>query len=75
LLAYGEGNQWDWERMNGFLWKPKTYVKGTAMGFAGIRNVEDRADIIAYLNAQSDSPLELPDPAALAAEEETAATE
>ncbi|MEM1365221.1 MAG: c-type cytochrome, partial [Pseudomonadota bacterium] len=65
LLAYGEGKQWTWEEMNGFLWKPKTYVKGTAMGFAGIRGVEDRANIVAYLNAQSDSPLDLPDPAAM----------
>lgn len=76
LIAYGEGNQWDWERMNGFLWKPKTYVKGTAMGFAGIRSVEDRADIIAYLNAQSASPLDLPDPAAMeTAAEDEATTE
>ncbi|MEO0635179.1 MAG: cytochrome c family protein [Pseudomonadota bacterium] len=72
LIAYGEGKQWTWEEMNGFLWKPKTYVSGTAMGFAGIRSVEDRANIIAYLNANSDNPLPLPDPASMEMSEDGA---
>lgn len=61
LRAYGEGKTWDFEALNGFLWKPKTYVKGTSMGFGGIRKVEDRADMIAYLRSLSDSPVPLPE--------------
>ena len=60
LKEYGNGKQWTYESLNGFLWKPKTYVKGTSMGFGGIKKVEDRANLIAYLRGQSASPAELP---------------
>ena len=60
LKAYGEGKTWGYEELNGFLWKPKTYVKGTSMGFAGIKKAEDRAEIIAYLRSLADNPLPLP---------------
>ena len=60
LVAYGEAKQWDWSEMNGFLYKPKAHVKGTSMGFAGIKKDEDRANLIAYLNTQSDAPLAAP---------------
>lgn len=60
LKEYGEGKQWTYESLNGFLWKPKTYVKGTSMGFGGIKKVDDRADLIAYLREQAASPAELP---------------
>lgn len=67
LTEYGAGKSWDFEEINGFLWSPKKHVPGTAMGFAGIKDAKDRADIIAWLNTQSDSPLPLPDPNAAAA--------
>jgi len=54
------GKVWDFEHINGFLTGPKKYVAGTAMGFAGIKKDAERADLIAYLNSQSDSPLPLP---------------
>ena len=77
LVAYGEGKNWDYENLNGFLWKPKTYVDGTAMGFVGLSDVEDRADVVAYLRTLSADPVPLPEPEAepAAAEETEAATE
>lgn len=60
LKDYGTDKQWTYEELNGFLWKPKTYVKGTSMGFGGIKKVGDRANLIAYLRAQAASPAELP---------------
>ena len=60
LTAYGEGKHWTYDELNGFLWNPKKHVKGTAMGFAGLKKVQDRADIIAYLRSLSDSPAPLP---------------
>ena len=39
-------------------------VKGTAMGFAGRQEAQERADLIAYLRTLSDSPAPLPDAAA-----------
>lgn len=60
LVDYGVDKTWTYEELNGFLWKPKTFVKGTKMGFAGVKKVEDRANIIAYLRSLSGSPAPLP---------------
>ena len=51
---------WSFQTMNMFLIKPKDYVKGTKMAYAGIKKEKDRASVILYLNEQSDSPLPLP---------------
>jgi len=56
----GFGKNWDFEAINTFLIKPKDYVKGNKMAFAGISKEKDRASIILYLNEQGDSPLPLP---------------
>ncbi|MFD2740048.1 c-type cytochrome [Sulfitobacter aestuarii] len=40
-----------------FLADPRGTIKGTKMGFAGLRKEQDRADVIAYLDAHSDAPL------------------
>ena len=64
-LAYsdalaGFGGVWDYETLNAFLANPKGLVKGTRMSFAGLRKVNDRAALIAYLRTLSDSPQPLP---------------
>jgi cytochrome c len=51
---------WDWTGMSEWLKSPRKYAEGTKMTFAGLSNGQDRADLIAYLNQQSDSPLPLP---------------
>ncbi|WP_299740982.1 cytochrome c family protein [uncultured Roseobacter sp.] len=40
---------WAPDTMAAFLAKPKAYVKGTSMAFAGLRKEEDAANVIAYL--------------------------
>ena len=52
--------KWTWEEMNRFLIKPSTWIKGNKMGFAGLKNENDRASVILYLNQNSDSPKTLP---------------
>ena len=47
------GIVWDEESLDGFLAKPKAYLKGTKMAFAGLKKDSDRADIIAYLKTFS----------------------
>lgn len=47
-LAALDGD-WTIEALDGFLTKPKTYVPGTKMGFAGLKKEGDRANLIAYL--------------------------
>jgi len=45
--------------MNSFLTKPKDWVKGTKMSFAGLKNAKDRAAVILYMNENTNSPLPL----------------
>lgn len=65
LTEFSSGNSvvWDYAHLNGFLLKPKAYVKGTSMGFAGLKKVEDRANIVAYLRTFASSPAPLPEAA------------
>jgi len=58
--TFGGGKSWDYAAMNGFLFKPKKYVKGTSMGFAGLKKTKDRANIIAYIRSMADNPAPLP---------------
>ncbi|MEM1040807.1 MAG: cytochrome c family protein [Pseudomonadota bacterium] len=60
LTTYGEGKVWTYEELNGFLFRPRAHVKGTSMGFAGIKKTAERADIIAYLRSLSADPAPLP---------------
>ena len=55
MAAYGKS--WSFEEMNGFLIKPKDWIKGTKMSFAGLKNAKERAAVILYMNENSDSPL------------------
>lgn len=72
-FSQGGSVVWDFEHLNGFLASPKGYVKGTAMGFAGVKKDEERANLLAYLNSQSDSPAPLPTADAAPAAEPAAA--
>lgn len=47
------GDVWSPENLNAFLENPKGTAPGTSMGFAGLRKVEDRADLVAYLQSVS----------------------
>ena len=58
LVEYDKN--WNFEELNGFLLKPKDWIKGTKMAYAGLRKEKDRASVILYLNKYSDSPLPLP---------------
>lgn len=45
---------WTPEELNAFLENPKGYAPGTAMGYNGMRKIEDRANLIAYLDSLGD---------------------
>ncbi len=66
----GKGGNWDFEAMNVWLKSPKKFIDGTKMSFGGLGKGSDRADLIAYLNAQGSN---LPLPAAPAADAKPAA--
>lgn len=47
------GIVWNDDTLNGFLEKPKAYVKGTKMAFGGLKKEADRLNVIAYLKTFS----------------------
>jgi cytochrome c len=56
-----QGGTWTFENLDTFITKPQAFIPNTKMGFPGLANPQSRADVIAYLNNQSDSPLPLPE--------------
>jgi len=74
LLAHNAaGDVWSYENLNAFLTKPSEYAPGTKMNFAGIRTPEERANILAYLQTLSGTPVAFPEPVAVEAEAAPAA--
>lgn len=65
-FSKGGTEKWTYDNLNHFITSPKKFVKGTAMGFAGLPKDEDRANVIAYLRTLSDNPKPLPTPGASA---------
>ncbi|MDD9908987.1 MAG: cytochrome c family protein [Ahrensia sp.] len=62
LTAYAaDGKVWDYDELNGFLYRPKAWVSGTSMGFAGLKDVGERAAIIAYMRSLADTMAPLPE--------------
>lgn len=45
------GDAWTPEVLNEFLTSPKSVTPGTTMSFAGLKKIEDRANVIAYLQS------------------------
>lgn len=69
---------WTFEALDQWLASPRAYAPGTKMTFAGLGNPTDRANLIAYMNAQgSNLPLPVAEAAAAPAEggENVATTE
>ncbi|MDA9975749.1 cytochrome c family protein [Alphaproteobacteria bacterium] len=42
---------WDEKTLDGFLTKPKSFLKGTKMAFRGLKKPADRENVIAYLKS------------------------
>lgn len=55
-----KGGVWEWQNLSDWLKSPKAFAPGTKMTFAGLSKPEDRANVIAYLNQQSDAPKPMP---------------
>ena len=53
------GKKWSFEEMNGFLIKPKDWIKGTKMSYAGLKSEKERAAVILYMNENTNNPLPL----------------
>jgi cytochrome c len=69
MKAFGEKQPiWDYEHVYEFIKSPQAYLNGTKMTFVGLKQPQDRINIIAYLHSQGSSlPIPAPNPAAAAA--------
>jgi cytochrome c len=63
---------WNYEEINHFITNPRHYAPGTKMTFPGLPKVQDRADVIAWLRTQADTPVPLPSDADIKAAEDAA---
>lgn len=70
-FSQGGSEAWDYEHLADFLRAPRSAVPGTSMAFAGIRDPQQEADLIAFLRTLSQNPAPLPE----VADEESGAAE
>ena len=54
------GGNWTWEALNVMVSNPKMEASGTKMAFPGEKDPQRRADILAFLQTLSDSPVPFP---------------
>lgn len=56
MIAYGEsGVVWSEEALVEYLEKPRESVEGTKMAFPGLKKIEDRQNVAAYIAQYSDA--------------------
>jgi cytochrome c len=56
----GVGGNWTYEEINKMITNPKSVAADTKMTFPGEKDAQRRADILAYLQTLSDSPVPFP---------------
>ncbi len=56
----GKGGKWTYDNLDAFIANPKGYAAGTKMGYNGMKDPVQRADLVAYLRSLSDNPTALP---------------
>ena len=56
-----KGGKWTFDDLYQWIKNPKAFIPGDKMAFAGVKDPQERANIIAYLDKQSDNPLPLPE--------------
>ena len=56
----GQAGTWDYATLDAWIASPKKTFPGTSMSFAGLKKPASRANLIAYLRMNADSPVALP---------------
>ncbi len=54
------GGDWGYAELDAFLESPRNAIEGNKMSFAGLRDAQDRANLILFLRNASDTELPLP---------------
>jgi cytochrome c len=55
-----KGGKWTFDALYEWIKDPKAFAPGNKMAFAGVKDAKERANIIAFLDKQSDKPIPLP---------------
>jgi cytochrome c len=61
LRAGADGLVWDHISLDTYLENPKSLISKTRMSFRGLKDADDRADVMAYLRRFSDDPSNIPE--------------
>ena len=70
--AHNDGMVWDYDRLDAYIANPRALVSGTRMSFRGLKDEQDRHDVLAFLRQYTASPQDIPEaePTAIAREVE-----
>ena len=68
--AASNGLEWHADTLSAYIENPRTFASGTRMSYRGMKDAQDRADLIAFLRTFSDNPANIPeaDPTAKASD-------
>ena len=55
------GLEWHADTLDAYIEDPRGFASGTRMSFRGLKDPEDRANVIAYLRVYSDNPANIPE--------------
>lgn len=62
MVRMGAGGlEWHAETLDPYLQNPRALISGTRMSYRGMKDAQDRADVIAYLRSFSDNPADIPE--------------
>lgn len=59
--ASADGLIWDLEHLDAYIENPRALVSGTRMSFRGVKDPQDRHDVLAYLRRFTASPQDIPE--------------
>ena len=61
------GGSWTYDQLNHWLLDPQAFAPGTLMSYAGMRSIQSRAEVVAYLRTLATTPVPLPTAAEVSA--------
>jgi cytochrome c len=56
-----DGLRWEFRTLDAYIANPYTLVSGTRMGYPGLPDAQERADLIAFIREFSDRPSDIPE--------------
>ncbi|WP_435258030.1 c-type cytochrome [Thioclava sp. FR2] len=56
-----DGLTWTLETLDAYIENPKALISGTRMNYPGLKDDQSRADVLAFLRANSDKPRDIPE--------------